>query len=255
MLRIVGKGRTTREALHRIELPKALPDYRSRSSARWVPVNHGVLADTVVEQAERFGLKTIAEGWTTTRNGLGMLGALTFDRPKGVVLPKGVQLCLGVRHSNDGYYAMSFMVGATVVVCTNGLIVSEIRAAVLSRKHTKGVELVSVVQRGIERFMHEADGIGSVVKSLEDRELTDPQAQRLIAQAGRDGVMPWSMLGAVDEEWRSPTHKEFRERNAWSLYNAFTKVAQRRPPACQMNTINGARGLLLDEHALVAVNN
>ena len=62
-----------------------------------------------------------------------------------------------------------------------------------------------------------------------DTELTQSQADELLALSFRNGCVPGSKLQKVVNEWEEPKHEEFQPRNAWSMFNAFTEVHKESP--------------------------
>jgi hypothetical protein len=94
--------------------------------------------------------------------------------------------------------------------------------------------------------MDQINLVNSTVESMRERGLADSDSDRLLMQAGRKGLMPWSRIGMVDKEYREPRFGQFKKRNAWSLYNAFTYVVQKSPPHHQIPAINAFRQVVLN---------
>ena len=47
----------------------------------------------------------------------------------------------------------------------------------------------------------------------------------------------------VVQEWREPSHSEFRPRNLWSLFNAFTEVYKTQSPMLTLARSEALHGL------------
>jgi len=79
-------------------------------------------------------------------------------------------------------------------------------------------------------------------------ELSDAQASHFILSAYRRGIISTLQLPGVCKEWEEPSHDDFKPRNAWSLFNAFTEVLKPRsitaPQAFVAQTIR-LNGLIL----------
>jgi hypothetical protein len=237
-------------AMKRSTLDKiAVPARKGIVSDRWRGIQHGELADTIIERAEAMGLRVKSERWATLMDGAGLIGTLDIAPTPSlkISLPPGVGLSLGIRHSNNGRYALTFLAGARVFVCSNGMI-SEIFTPADRRKHTTGVVLSDTIDEGLKHFAEGARTVlGREIGALQGMHLDskdDLKAHHLLVLAGQRGLCPWSQLGKVEKLWRTPPHPEFKARNAWSFYNAFTEVAKEFSPACQIETIHGVRGLL-----------
>ena len=50
----------------------------------------------------------------------------------------------------------------------------------------------------------------------------------LILRAYEKGIVGAHQLARVVHEWRNPAFEEFRQRTAWSLFNAFTSALRER---------------------------
>mgnify|MGYP001576611434 CR=1 FL=1 len=243
MLFIPRSAALSREQLHKVPVTP-----RGDRSDRWMGIKHGDLADAVVERANALGLKVNNESWATGNDGAQLFGKLRLSPTEKLEMdiPKGMNLVLGIRHSNDGSYALNFLVGGEVLVCANGMIL-EVFAPGMSRRHTTGVVLKATIEQGLAKFAEAAKtALAKEVSALQKRELTVPRADRLLVEAGVRGVVPWSMVGKVEALWRTPPHPEFKDRNAWSMFNAFTEAAKEYPPYRQIEVIRAARELVLD---------
>jgi hypothetical protein len=53
-------------------------------------------------------------------------------------------------------------------------------------------------------------------------------AESLILRAWERGIISSPQLPLILKAWRQPEQLDFRERTAWSLFNAFTTVLTRR---------------------------
>ena len=234
MLMIESGRIVSRSALRAIPVPQK-PRWTGRGAGNaWMPINHGVLADAVVHAAGARGLKVVEEQWATNGSETDLFGAIVFGRSRRVSMPRGLSPAMALRHSNAGRYAVTFGFGAEVGVCTNGVLYGE---HVVSHKHTRGLSVEALVDEGIDDMLARADEVGRFVARLRGTPVGRLLADRVIVEAGRRDVMPWSQLGKVEREWRRPSRNAFRRRTAWSLYNAFTEVNKQRSPAGQLATL------------------
>ena len=227
--------------LSTIPTPDIAPWASRALHSRWRPIQHGELAQTLLDQADALGLALDRHTWQVSGPGdTDLFGCLDFRSSPSLEVPDGLLFSLGVRHSNAGRYALTLVTGARVLVCTNGMLVGE---QVLSKRHTDDLDLRATVRRGLEASIAQAGAVGDWFVRLGATELTGPQADRVMMEAARTGVLSWSALRQVDRAWSEPPHEVFRARTAWSLYNAFTEVARTRSPAVQLKALRGLRHL------------
>jgi hypothetical protein len=57
-----------------------------------------------------------------------------------------------------------------------------------------------------------------------DHDLSRLEAHDLIIEAFRAGACTSTQIKRVVNQWHVPNHQEFKPRNAWSMFNAFTEV-------------------------------
>ena len=62
------------------------------------------------------------------------------------------------------------------------------------------------------------------IRHYQKRMIDRREADHLVLEAYRSGAVLKSKITTVLKEYDEPRHPEFRERNVWSLFNAFTEV-------------------------------
>jgi hypothetical protein len=240
MLAFVGKTLEI-PALKNIAVPKT-PRWRDPegTGGAWKPVNHGELAEALLAESSRMGLRVKDAVWGVNETESDLFGALDFEPLPGVPAAPGVGPALALRHSNQGRYALTLAFGGRVFVCENGLLIGE---TTVRHKHTISLDLQDALRRALLRFVEEEGGLALWTDDLMAVPLDERQAGHLLLEGARRGVVPWTMVKDVDEQWREPKHEEFSPRTAWSLYNAFTEACKGRGLTGQLETLRGLRGL------------
>jgi hypothetical protein len=81
---------------------------------------------------------------------------------------------------------------------------------------------------------------------MKSRTISDDEANKIILEAGRTGILPSARMLDVYKEWKTPTfsNADFEQNTAWKLYMDFTYVAQKCQPARQLQIIDQARALI-----------
>ena len=236
---------TTLEVLTAVPVPDTAHWVSQARHSRWRPIQHGALAQALLDEAEALGLCVERHSWQLSGSGsTELFGALDFLPTPSLGLPEGIGFSVGVRHSNAGRYALTLITGGRVEVCANGLFVGE---QVLCRRHTEELELRATVRRGLVDALGQSGAVRHWVTRLKGVGVRGHQADRVMMEAARQGVLPWSAMQHVDRAWRQPPHAAFRPRTAWSLYNAFTEVARGRRPAGQLTALRGLRSLFAEQ--------
>jgi len=211
---------------------------------RWQGIQHGELVNTIHEVLDSRKVSVLSEGWYPSGHDLGRLhGQLELSIP-GKTAVNGTSFSLGIQHSNLGDHALKFAVGAKIFICSNGMVVGDYA---VKRKHTIGVDLISIIQHGVDVYINRVSEVSETIDCMRTIELDVPTVDKALMQAGRDGLMSWSRIGQVDEEYNKPTFADHNEKTAWGLYNAFTYVLQKMPPQYHLNSMNQFRKILIDK--------
>lgn len=225
----------TLSALHRLTLEKP-----SRARSYWVGVNHGILLDTLQEEMYRNGWIWEFRTFAVARNGADMVAAYHFTIP-GLPAPEGHEWSLGLTTSNALRRRMRLTVGTWVTRGGFGFVSSELVAP----KHTVNFDLRAHLREGLTKWATRAGKVAAEVEVLKRAELNPRQIDHIIMQAGRNGAVPWGLLGEVDSFYDHPSLPELANGGAWALFAAAAQVIRKSPPMLQMDRLNLFRELLV----------
>lgn len=127
------------------------------------------------------------------------------------------------RNSNDRRFAASAGTGSRVFVCDNLAMSTD---DIISHKHTKNImeELRDRIKLQVLKIEDQGKELEARYDHLKGWTVDQPEADHIMMEACRAGACPNEYLPRIDAEWRDPRHKEFGERSAWSLFNAFTQI-------------------------------
>lgn len=85
-------------------------------------------------------------------------------------------------------------------------------------------ELCERIQPQVLKIEDQGKELEARYDHLKGWTVDQPEADHIMMEACRAGACPNEYLPKIDAEWRDPRHKEFGERSAWSLFNAFTQI-------------------------------
>ena len=206
----------------------------------WEGIQHGTLVHAFKDEIRSRGWNITEQRFSLSKDKADLAGAFSLEI-EGVDPPEGQTLSIGFITSNAMRIATKVLVGANVMVCRNGMATGEI---VMQKKHTHGFNLFQEIENSLDQYIPKAQKINHIVTSLRETELSATNADRVLMQAGRNRLMPWSRIGAVDKEYRNPTFAEHGKGTSWALLQAFTHTVKRNPPMQQMEQMNSFRELL-----------
>jgi hypothetical protein len=219
---------------------------KPRYGAYWQPINHGDLISELIKQINDREWLLIESEYALSVDHADMAASLKLGLP-GITAPEGTVLTMGVLNSNAQRRRLTIAIGATVLVCHNGLVTGKI---VLQRKHTTGFSLERGLSDALDDYTLGVRQVQPLIQQLQQIPIELPKAEHLLMKAGRLGLLPWSRIVQVDQLFQKPEHPEFGNGTAWTLMNAFTQLVKQSPPARQIDEINGFRELLLEEEQM-----
>jgi hypothetical protein len=207
----------------------AVPD----ETESYVPVPYGRLIEEVKLHVPRFGLRVVREDYALAREGAQMFGVLTCEN--GTV-NRTYALAIGLRSSYDRSLAVELVAGSRVFCCDNLAFHGEAGARV-RRKHTVNVfrDLPDLIYRMLNEVSVMKDRMAEEITTMQSRILSNYQAEHIMVETIRRGVLPASRLPKLLEVYEKPMHQDFIPNSAWALFNAYTELEKSRSPASQMD--------------------
>jgi hypothetical protein len=235
-----GGWNATAEQVEAVETPAA--------TETWAPLAHRDFLDAIRTRLPRFGLNIKGEQYALAKDGARMFGVITTT----VGTRDDLGYAIGLRNSHDMSFATDVLAGSKVFVCDNLAFNGEVR---INRKHTKNLmrDLPALMYDMLDKLVSMKGNVLNECDAMRKVALDEKDVAYLIVQAVKNGAMPGRYLQNVLSEYERPTFEEFTERNAWSLYNAFTYVFKERGPQLQMNDTLRLTQLFRDELELPKV--
>jgi hypothetical protein len=220
----------------------------------WRPVPHADVVDVLTNRACNRGLKITSERYAVLPGalypavgervelaGARMFGSIDFAPIPGMPFPPGCRPSAGLRNSHDKSFSLSILSGARVLVCSNGTLSAEF---IVARKHTSRLDLVVSVDRALYAFLDSMRSFQELHRKLNEWKLSKVRAHSLAVELARAGAYSSSDILKVVGEFESPRHAEFKERNAWSLYQASTEIMKQQSAARQVDGLKALTRVL-----------
>ncbi|MEI6235737.1 MAG: DUF932 domain-containing protein [Planctomycetota bacterium] len=249
MLMLSHASEVSRDELYNVVTPEP--------TQSWKPVPHYEVVNTLTDRAAARGLVIKNEkfalldgtlygenGVQTRIPGARLFGSLDFVPLPGMPFPAGCTPSAGLRNSADKSFALSILSGARVFVCANGCLNAE---HIVSRKHTSGLDLVVAIDAALDAFMDSLRGFNETYEKLRARQLRRTTAHSLVVELARAGAFSSSDILPVVHEFENPRHDEFKEKNAWSLYQSATEIMKVQSPSRQIDGFKALNQVLVAE--------
>ena len=187
---------------------------------RWHPIAHHALVAQVQSGLESSGMRVVNTAHALNRGGAQYFGLMQVADDNA---SDEWGTIVGLRNSHDKRFPAALAMGSALFICDNLAFQGQV---VLSRKHTTNImrDLPQVTNRAIGRLASFAGTAEQRASTYKDREMGNREAHDLVIRSLDAGAITTTMVPKVLEQWRTPNHPEFRDRNLWSLYNAFTET-------------------------------
>jgi len=202
------------------------------ATATWQPVGHEVFDRLVRESLAKAGITVQRSHYGLSRPSddgyRHRLFAILETQER--ILDNQVALTIGLRNSTDQSMSAGLVYGNRVFVCDNLAFAGEY---VIHRKHTARIleDLPAMIDRGVGKFYEQADRQRVLIEGLQERPMDDREAYHAMVDAASRGIIPYTGIRAVRQEWHHPGHQVFAPRTGWSLYNCFTEAMKGYMPS------------------------
>lgn len=224
------------------------------------PLPNKILLDLIYNIAKESDVALSNEQLGLDRLGKRMFGVCNIDGKD--FLGEQIQMMIGFCNSYDGTMATRFCIGGEVFVCSN-------RAMHAYTDEKTGLQLfcqrmhwqydqdnheglIVQIRESFQKIDDFRDSQEKYYEQLINRRVSDDKAYATIVRAAQQKIIKKTSVLTVANEWNRQAqepveephyewHPEFRDRNAYSLFNAFTQVEKERlarnPVASNISTI------------------
>ncbi|MGJ8644706.1 MAG: DUF932 domain-containing protein [Luteolibacter sp.] len=232
MLLHCGAELVDRHTLNAVQTP--------RGTSTWYPLAHRALLDEVQTQLETAGFSIGRESHALSHEGRRYFGVMEIKQPGQS--EKDYAWVVGLRNSHDKTFPAGLVAGTSVLTCDNLAFSGEVK---ISRKHTRFAyrDLRQLTARAVGRLGERFRSLDKRIDAYRDCQIPDWAAHDFVVRAMDCGAITPSQVQGVVHEWREPSHREFRPRNLWSLFNAFTEVYKGQNPSLTMTRSEALHGL------------
>src|SRR4029077_10355795 len=151
--------------------------------SRHKPVPHHELVGTILEVADKAGLKVSREQYALGKGGAALFGVLDFEGDNAER-----STSLGFRNSTNQDMALRAVAGSHVFVCDNLALSGEFES--WSRMNTTGLNLASVITEGFAKFQKQSEDFDASVKRLSEVAVSDDEAKARMWDVFSKGILP-----------------------------------------------------------------
>lgn len=217
---------STKQSLITTKLPKATKSYS--------PVPHKAVINTILEELDKKGVKVLGELYSSARKGKIGMGNYQLDGGDSEM-----NLRLAFLNSYDKSKPLQVGFGTNVIVCTNGMFVSDMLK--FKRKHTGTV--LQEFKEEIGMYVDKAGEIFEKIKydreAMKNIEMTKRTTAELIGRMYvEENIITETQIAVIKRELQNPSFNYGIENSLWNVYNAATVSMKETHP-----------GLYMDQHS------
>lgn len=214
-------------------------DGRSRALNALVPAatetyapipNSYFLSDIPALIDQKEGLTVVGQRCYTNSAGTQLVNFIDVSDARRVGGNNEICMTFAGRNSYDKSRSAALAVGATVIICGNGMFTGDMLT--FKRKHTGSIaeELNVKVDVGINRMI---DGFDQILREIERMKNFNismrDKAEILGIMYFENNLVTPNQLSIIKEELKTSTH--FRGNSLWDLYNNVTESLKRSHPS------------------------
>ena len=227
-----GAEQVTREAVFDIPTPPG--------TKTWFPMSHHLLLREVETQLIGSGFHLAGQGHALSHDGARYFGVLEVTLPGHQ--HSDYRWVVGVRNSHDKTFPAAMVAGTQVFVCDNLSFTGQVK---ITRKHTRYAErdLRHLTSRAVGKLGDRFLKLDQRIDAYKQKRITDNKAHDLIVRALDCRAITATQVPKVLQEWREPSHREFRKRNVWRLFNAVTETHKELNPHIATRRSEALHGL------------
>jgi hypothetical protein len=226
-LHICGGNRTLVDFKEVVNVPTPPKEYRKKENANgeravsYQPISHHSLVEDTRKKLTENGFTIQDEVHSLARNNNHYFGLFSVDHPNRDTSDRGC--VIGLRNSHDKTFPAGLCAGDAPFVCDNLIFTNTIK---LARRHTRNIlqDLDFTISRALGKLFGFWHGQDQRINAYKQFDLTNSQVHDIVIRACKAGALPKSKIIDVVDQWESSDHPQFWDRNANSLYNAFTEV-------------------------------
>jgi hypothetical protein len=195
-------------------------------TASHVPIPHHELVNRVREALPNYGLSVTQEEHALSKDHQTYFGLMRVSDSNRGDAGDQFSRVVGIRNSHNKRLAAGLVSGSHVFVCDNLAFSGEVQ---VHRKHTAHIfdalpEIIDVAVGRLRPLLIAERQRFEAYRNFELGAGQEDFVDVLLMSMMRKGALAPSALGKVWEHWENPPHKEFKERNMWSLFNSVTEA-------------------------------
>ena len=211
------------------ELPQPTHSYK--------PVSNALINQMIYEEAKHRQYQITGKGFRANPSRTEFIAMFTLDNPKN-----GFSRMIGYRNSTNKKWAVGFVAGALVMICSNGMISGDV---ITIRRHTGSItdDLHTIVKQAFDEITPRFTSLLNETAFLHEKLIQQPAALEIVSELFLSKEMlTVTQISKLKEKFFADTNFSIPQDPdtffpAWNLYNQITEAMK-----------HGAPGNFFDQH-------
>lgn len=211
----------------------------------YTPVSHRQIVEEIYENVDKAGLQVKQTNYQTTKDGNAVIGIMDIAADD-----VEFNYRLAFRNSYDKTMSIAFVGGASVIVCSNGMVIGDVK---FLRRHTgnAAAELTDKIQRVVGNLGEELEVAQRHSAQMKSIELSPTATAELCGRFLMEHeIITTSQLSIVRRQLKQPDYKDFADPTLWSLYNHTTHALKKTHPYNYIDSYKKLHAFVEDEFQL-----
>lgn len=211
------------------ELPQPTHSYK--------PVSNALINQIIYEEAKHRQYQITGKGFRANPSRTEFIAMFTLDNPKN-----GLSRMIGYRNSTNKKWAVGFVAGALVMICSNGMISGDV---ITIRRHTGSItdDLHTIVKQAFDEITPRFTSLLNETAFLHEKLIQQPDALEIVSELflSKEMLTVTQISKLKEKFFADPNFSIPQDPDtffpAWNLYNQITEAMK-----------HGAPGNFFDQH-------
>jgi len=201
-----------------------------QQTGTYVPVPNRLINNLVYQEAERRNYQITGRGFRANPSRTEFIAMFTLNQPE-----HGLSRMIGYRNSTNKKWAVGFVAGALVMICSNGMINGDI---ITFRRHTGNVyqDLGDIIMRAFDEITPRFDGLRQASLFLQEKLILRHIAMDILADLFfTEKVLTTTQMSVLKDKLYDDANFALPADSgvyfpAWNLYNQITEAMKHGAP-------------------------
>lgn len=190
----------------------------------YTPISHASIITSIENYCSNNGLTILDRSYNTNTSNSQVTGKFTLSQNDGEM-----GSMIAFQNSYDKSLSVKFAMGASVFICSNGMVVGE---HTFKRKHTgdSDTELIEFIGESVANSVDNFNDVITLKDNMKQVTVSENVLHELVGELFLgEQILRLEQLSFVRQQYNNPRFDYGVDRdNLWNIYNLFTDAIERK---------------------------